>query len=88
MIKKLIDELEYWEFIGIDSDIYQCPDHRLEYKPFVVEAKNLGLYEKEITKYVLNKLYLELQKPWYKRLKYISYLYLLKIKKLKLMIKI
>ena len=86
-IKKLYEDLDYWKMIGIDSDIYECPEHRLEYYPLVLEAKKLHYYGPEITEYVLLKLMLEFKKPWYKQ-KYLWYLIKLKIKKLFGMIKI
>jgi hypothetical protein len=73
--------------IGIDSDIYECPEHRLEYYPLVLEAKKLHYYGPEITDYVLLKLILESKRPFYKQ-KYIWYLIKLKIKKFFGMIKL
>jgi len=66
-VKKLYDNLEYWKFIGIAKDIYECPDNRLEYKPYVDLAKRNGLYEDEIVKFTICGLENELCMPWYDR---------------------
>jgi hypothetical protein len=86
-IKKLYDDLDYWKMIGIDSDLYECSSHRLEYLPLVEQAKKLHYCGPEITEYVLLKLMLESKKPLYKQ-KYLWYLIKLKIKKIFGMIKI
>jgi hypothetical protein len=72
-IKKLRDDLDYWIYIGIDSDLYECPDHRKEYKPLVEEAKTHHLEGRDISKWVLLRLSKELEKPWYNRI-YMVYL--------------
>lgn len=83
-IKKLIDDLDYWEFIGIDSDIVDMRNQRPEYKPFVEQAEAFKLEGKQITYHVLESLKAELTKPWYSRYK----LYLLKLTVIKLLRKI
>lgn len=72
MLKKLsvklaLENLVYWQFIGIANDIYECPSNRIEYSIHVGEAMNLGLYETEIVDYTIRKLGEELLLPWYKR---------------------
>ena len=77
-VKAAYENLDYWFMLGIDSDIYDCPDQRPEYKPFVNQAKHLNLQHREITLYVANKLKIEMNKPFWS--KYRMYLMCLNIK--------
>lgn len=62
-IKHLIETLDYWIFIGIDSDIYQCTDQRPEFKHLVIEARSKGIKGELITPYVMARLKEESEKP-------------------------
>lgn len=66
-VKKLYDDLDEWIYINIDSDIYECKSQRPEYQHYVKEAEDIGLSEREISKYTLNRLESELELPFYKQ---------------------
>lgn len=66
-IKKLYDDLEYWDMNQMASDIYECKSMRPEYLPFVVKAEAANLQDQEIIRFVLWHLKIESAKPWYKK---------------------
>ena len=63
-VKKLYEDLEYWIFIGIGSDIVDLKYQRPEYSHLVEKFKN---YPDETPKLALGVLREELKRPWYKR---------------------
>lgn len=66
-VNGLIEELDDWIFIGIDSDIYECKSQRPEYQHLVVQAEALGLEGQSISHYVLGALRTEARLPFWKQ---------------------
>lgn len=50
---KLYEELKEWHRIGISDDIVYCPDQRPEYKKYVNIAKDRGIPNDKIPRFVL-----------------------------------
>lgn len=66
-IKKLYDDLDYWNMNNMASDIYECKTMRPEYLPLVLKAESLGYHENDIVLYVLAVLKRQSLRPWYQR---------------------
>ncbi len=66
-VKKLIEDLEYWIFIGIGNDLLELKSQREEYSIYIEEAIKLRIPEQDIPKYVLIRLKDELYEPFFMR---------------------
>lgn len=61
-VKKLYDDLDYWQMIGIADDIIDLPEHRPEYSHLVSKYKNLE--NREIIAKVKDDLFHEMHLPF------------------------
>mgnify|MGYP003346094280 CR=1 FL=1 len=66
-VKNLADNLEYWIFIGIGSDLIEFKSQRLEYSHYVDKAISDGIEENDVPLCVLIRLRDELKKPFFLR---------------------
>lgn len=65
-VEKLVEDLEYWIFIGMADDIIECPRQRIEYQHYVDKYRDRDY--NDIPKLVLADLKKEVESfPWYKR---------------------
>lgn len=61
-VRKLRDDLDYWNHIGLGDDIVKCPGQRKEYQHHVETLKVRGMSDERIPKAVVKVLDLELRK--------------------------
>lgn len=66
-IKKLIEDLDYWIYIGTGDDIVKCPSNRPEYQHLVKHLKSEGIQDDEIPREALLILREEIQFPFFLR---------------------
>ncbi|WP_413581090.1 hypothetical protein [Bdellovibrio sp. HCB288] len=62
-LKKLIDDLDYWIFIGTGDDIVNAPSNRQEYQHLVSLARERGIESSKIPKFTLKVLQKEARHP-------------------------